>query len=637
MNINISPKSEVKLDKMYQEYKKLSNITIDKPNSISFNNNVANVKQIYNELSNSTTEIIDFSDEFNIEQYRSDIEKLVSNFELNNDIEEISSAISLILTDIVNVDDDNLLEDRDRIHTIYNELIKLGIETSVAEDILEKAWINSILDRGFDILKFSIRGKEITIYTQKNANYLVQDLNIEKLISQLKEVPDYLLKGLDHIFIYDGLAKRNLFYDWKNNPEGYVTVADASTNLINIYACGIEHNYDTLVHEITHVYDISLAKELNLDEFRFSQSSAWLNAIAADNKILNDLPISDYPGISEMPEEDFAESVKYYFDAPEKLDKFPNRKKLLQEIFGDKNDDYQSNLNVADTIIIDSENINLENDLKYVVDSMMKIYNDKGLVIEALEKFLETGNLIYIVNQNNVYDILQKYNMNEIREAIEFSNSKANEEINMKTDSTSKLNINYVEFKKNIDKYLKKYGINFLNNIIKEYLKSGNIGLIPTELRPLFLKYSYEELENLYNFYLKNYNSNLAYNNSENKTITSNINSGQVEDIKDSSVNNKVDDTKNINNENINNVDNIKDNSNVNNNEDEKIHINDEDNNYNNSKEFIIDLVRKTMHGDFGNGENRKKALGAYYEEVQKQINLNIQNGNTLYDEIKYY
>ena len=321
MNINISPKSEVKLDKMYQEYKKLSNITIDKPNSISFNNNVANVKQIYNELSNSTTEIIDFSDEFNIEQYRSDIEKLVSNFELNNDIEEISSAISLILTDIVNVDDDNLLEDRDRIHTIYNELIKLGIETSVAEDILEKAWINSILDRGFDILKFSIRGKEITIYTQKNANYLVQDLNIEKLISQLKEVPDYLLKGLDHIFIYDGLAKRNLFYDWKNNPEGYVTVADASTNLINIYACGIEHNYDTLVHEITHVYDISLAKELNLDEFRFSQSSAWLNAIAADNKILNDLPISDYPGISEMPEEDFAESVKYYFDAPEKLDK----------------------------------------------------------------------------------------------------------------------------------------------------------------------------------------------------------------------------------------------------------------------------------------------------------------------------
>ena len=32
----------------------------------------------------------------------------------------------------------------------------------------------------------------------------------------------------------------------------------------------------------------------------------------------------------------------------------------------------------------------------------------------------------------------------------------------------------------------------------------------------------------------------------------------------------------------------------------------------------ILDLVRKTIRGDFGNGEARKKALGSNYEEVQK-------------------
>ena len=51
----------------------------------------------------------------------------------------------------------------------------------------------------------------------------------------------------------------------------------------------------------------------------------------------------------------------------------------------------------------------------------------------------------------------------------------------------------------------------------------------------------------------------------------------------------------------------------------------------------ILTLVKKTIRGDFGNGEARKKALGSNYAEVQRQVNLNIQHGTTRWDNIKLY
>lgn len=51
----------------------------------------------------------------------------------------------------------------------------------------------------------------------------------------------------------------------------------------------------------------------------------------------------------------------------------------------------------------------------------------------------------------------------------------------------------------------------------------------------------------------------------------------------------------------------------------------------------ILDLVRKTIRGDFGNGEARKKALGSNYDEVQRQVNLNLKNGLTRWDNIKLF
>ena len=51
----------------------------------------------------------------------------------------------------------------------------------------------------------------------------------------------------------------------------------------------------------------------------------------------------------------------------------------------------------------------------------------------------------------------------------------------------------------------------------------------------------------------------------------------------------------------------------------------------------ILNLVKKTIRGDYGNGQARKNALGKYYDEVQHQVNLNYKNGTTRWDNIKLY
>ena len=40
----------------------------------------------------------------------------------------------------------------------------------------------------------------------------------------------------------------------------------------------------------------------------------------------------------------------------------------------------------------------------------------------------------------------------------------------------------------------------------------------------------------------------------------------------------------------------------------------------------LLDLVRKTLNGRFGNGAARREALGSRYDEVQRQVNLNASH-----------
>lgn len=51
----------------------------------------------------------------------------------------------------------------------------------------------------------------------------------------------------------------------------------------------------------------------------------------------------------------------------------------------------------------------------------------------------------------------------------------------------------------------------------------------------------------------------------------------------------------------------------------------------------LLLLVKQTIRGDYGNGEERKNRLGGRYEEVQNQVNLNYLNGTTNWDNIRLY
>lgn len=57
----------------------------------------------------------------------------------------------------------------------------------------------------------------------------------------------------------------------------------------------------------------------------------------------------------------------------------------------------------------------------------------------------------------------------------------------------------------------------------------------------------------------------------------------------------------------------------------------------NSSNENLLNLVKQTIRGDFGNGEERRQKLGKLYDVVQKQVNLNYQNGTTRWDNVRLY
>lgn len=53
--------------------------------------------------------------------------------------------------------------------------------------------------------------------------------------------------------------------------------------------------------------------------------------------------------------------------------------------------------------------------------------------------------------------------------------------------------------------------------------------------------------------------------------------------------------------------------------------------------EELLLLVKRTIRGDFGNGNNRKNILKDKYSKVQDQVNKNIANKTTNWDNIRLY
>ena len=64
---------------------------------------------------------------------------------------------------------------------------------------------------------------------------------------------------------------------------------------------------------------------------------------------------------------------------------------------------------------------------------------------------------------------------------------------------------------------------------------------------------------------------------------------------------------------------------------------NQDDLSKNNKHDNILLLVKKTIRGDYGNGQTRKNKLGKYYDIVQHQVNLNYKYKTTNWNNIKLY
>lgn len=61
------------------------------------------------------------------------------------------------------------------------------------------------------------------------------------------------------------------------------------------------------------------------------------------------------------------------------------------------------------------------------------------------------------------------------------------------------------------------------------------------------------------------------------------------------------------------------------------------ENKKNKDNEELLNLVKRTLRGDFGNGENRRRILANNYDKVQDQVNKNIKNNTTSWDNIRLY
>ena len=53
--------------------------------------------------------------------------------------------------------------------------------------------------------------------------------------------------------------------------------------------------------------------------------------------------------------------------------------------------------------------------------------------------------------------------------------------------------------------------------------------------------------------------------------------------------------------------------------------------------DYLLDLVRRTIRGDFGNGQERIDALGDLYDDVQYQVDKNLAFGLTNWDDIRLF
>lgn len=326
-------------------------------------------------------------------------------------------------------------EDAQVIEEIYNRIKnqspefvrkdKMKCVTLYIAKLKMKMYKNNLLGTvnikdGTKTIKVNMYGKDIS------SNLLINSLNeINKL---LKETPSFMKETITEINLFDFDCDLDLFFALKyynNIAKPYQASASSNGSEISFWKLGLsqliseipsEHaqGVRTLNHEIGHNIDKKLGEcELSQDYWTF-KNQLWNEAIERDGG-RNYAP-TEYA--KTTLQEDFAESIAEYMSDPSYFtEKFPNRAKILQNIFKAYTKEIDCSYDKAAKRVNKhrlKEKLLYEKEIfecRKVLDKMVKktdLNNTRPDVLKSIQELL----------YGQALDIAQKYNMS-IEEVLE--------------------------------------------------------------------------------------------------------------------------------------------------------------------------------------------------------------------------
>ena len=309
---------------------------------------------------------------------------------------------------------------------------------------------------------------------------------------------------------------------------------------------------------------------------------------------------------------------------------------------------------------------NIQKDMQTLVDTLSLKYNGEYSVSYILEQYLKTGKLNKITRTNNLRTLIQKYSINDLKEYfdiydedlyISFDTVKPYSEDKLKFKGISNIVNDFQSIIETLKTKLGSYQAAF--NKFIDYLKNGDSAVIPLDngARNTILKYSIEDLKNNFDI-LKN---KVRTTMDDIKVRIDKIMNGVqpyfeynripinfdimfpsefykeplrghiVTEPKEEEILVDKDKLYDKQEEIYDTLEEIKDTPSPTQTvvtPEDNIQISDED---------LLLLVKRTIRGDFGNGQERIDKLGRIYDLVQNQVNLNLDHGNTMWDNIQLY
>lgn len=304
---NINVNSNIDLNKLYKDFKNVANIAITTTNKILSNNysNQTNKKTTItsNNNSNNIVETVDLSlPEVNVSEFNNNvnmvkgnliaINDLVKSYTGDNNITRIIDGISEVLSDVTTVS--NIVQKYVNYYDTYKTMNNLGLSPETSENIVSSAMKNINNLRGFDNAIIDFNNQQLDINFQKDINFEYQDMDMQKILNQLKELPNVLLKNLGEINVYDTFNPDNIYFANTYGLNNFNSTMSSNNNTINYYASTVGHEIEDLFQELAYSADKSTAGLLNLTQGRISDSLLWLDAIIGDNLNI------EMPGIKDL-------------------------------------------------------------------------------------------------------------------------------------------------------------------------------------------------------------------------------------------------------------------------------------------------------------------------------------------------